>query len=1355
MIAQLPEPSLLRWQPLRCGLLNLYKYDDQTFVFEGGRLLLRGNNGTGKSRALALTLPFLLDGETKSHRVEPDADQNKHMEWNLLMGKRDERTGYSWLEFGHKTPEGDCEYLTLGCGLRASEGRQLQRWFFITPLRIGCDLRLAKNRTPHIEASLEQELAGKGEIFHEAKRYRAAVDQRLFGLGIVRYEALLNLLIQLRKPQLTRKLDEEQLSQALSEALPPLSKQVLDDVAEAFRELDEQREQLAVFRGAHDAVDEFLEKYRHYVQVAARMRARAVTGAHRQWNDTQRQARHHQQVREQAEADRALRQAEMNDREVLASELTAKAGVLKEDPALKDMERAQHEAADTKRHAADMQTERNASEERFHDSEEELKRVSAHETEALNGAAAAAKSASTEAEKAFLQTAHGDALDALDLSTLESETSAVAARSSLAEPVSRRRKALNTLQTLVGAVALAEQALGNAKIKSEEMASGVTSAEEDESAAHQRMVAAAEALTRIYRNWVAGLQELRPLDVDHFDEALDSWLEHRSGVTPLSEAVAAAHGDAQRLIASKIATVQQSIDAAKMQEDQLGEILNALREGRHEPPPLPPTRDQRVRESVEGAAFWQLCDFHDGMAAEGRANIEAALEAAGLLDAWVLPNGELLGPDYLDASLHAPGSSPAPEGRTLASALRVDVENLPPGFSVAIVDSILSRIGFGVESGGVWVAADGQWQIGPLRGTWRKLEAQHIGASAREAERLRRIESVTRDLTAVQVQCDALRGEFAAVIRRRDLATAESKSAPTDDEVRDAGLSLDFAKRQLAQARERLTAAEAQVRKREAERAERVAHRDKDARDFGLFDHLARLDELQAALHEYEKALLKLWPAVENLARSRRQTAHLRERAETDRAYLTRRSELYKDAHQKAAAANSRLETLRSTVGADVDELLLQLSQTEAELTDVQAKIKLDQTAIGGLIAAAAEAKALHDAAEGSLVVHEQARAREANYLIDFARHRLLAVAHDDFRAFEAGDRTTAEMVSLAREVDRTLQSVPFDSDHWNDQVTSIHSHVETLRAELLPHNYAPATSQTLDGVLVVSVPYQGSVCTMTEVSEAFATEITTREGQLTRDERRVIEKYLLKEAAHELHQRLHAAEAWRDGASEQLQSRPMGSGMRLRFAWEPRGDGPTGLREAIKLLRRHSATWSEKESQDLGAFLGDRIREAHRASEGGKWEDHLAKALDYRAWHLFTVERWQDGRWERLTKKRHGTGSGGEKAVALTLPQFTAAATFYGSAPLAPRLILLDEAFVGVDSDMRRKCMDLLATFDLDLVMTSEREWGCYPTVPALAIYQLASAPEVDAIAATRWVWNGRDDPHVDERLHIGASDE
>ncbi|MEM7792702.1 MAG: SbcC/MukB-like Walker B domain-containing protein, partial [Verrucomicrobiota bacterium] len=97
------------------------------------------------------------------------------------------------------------------------------------------------------------------------------------------------------------------------------------------------------------------------------------------------------------------------------------------------------------------------------------------------------------------------------------------------------------------------------------------------------------------------------------------------------------------------------------------------------------------------------------------------------------------------------------------------------------------------------------------------------------------------------------------------------------------------------------------------------------------------------------------------------------------------------------------------------------------------------------------------------------------------------------------------------------------------------------------------------------------------------------------------------------------------------------------------------------------------------------------------------------------------------------------------TIPQFAAAAAHYRSAsPLAPRLIMLDEAFVGIDSATRAKLMGLLETFDLDLVMTSEREWGCYPTVSGLAIYQLSSHPNIDAVGVTRWVWNGQNREQV-----------
>ena len=234
---RLPAPTRTRWQPLRLGLVNLYRFDDETFAFEDGRLLLRGNNGTGKSRILALTVPFLFDGQMEPHRVEPDGDTAKRIEWNLLLGKHDDRLGYAWLELGRRKDGEDGEdgevagaqFITIGCGMRATAGKGApRRWFFVTDQRIGDDLSLiadaghALTRDRLIEA-----IGDRGQVLDTATDYRRVLDRTLFGLGEHRYEALVDLLVQLRRPQLSRELDESLLSEALSEALPPLPSAVI------------------------------------------------------------------------------------------------------------------------------------------------------------------------------------------------------------------------------------------------------------------------------------------------------------------------------------------------------------------------------------------------------------------------------------------------------------------------------------------------------------------------------------------------------------------------------------------------------------------------------------------------------------------------------------------------------------------------------------------------------------------------------------------------------------------------------------------------------------------------------------------------------------------------------------------------------------------------------------------------------------------------------------------------------------------------------------------------------------------------------------------------------------------------
>ena len=44
---------------------------NQTFDFAGGRLLLRGHNTSGKTKALELLLPFCLDGDIHPTQARP------------------------------------------------------------------------------------------------------------------------------------------------------------------------------------------------------------------------------------------------------------------------------------------------------------------------------------------------------------------------------------------------------------------------------------------------------------------------------------------------------------------------------------------------------------------------------------------------------------------------------------------------------------------------------------------------------------------------------------------------------------------------------------------------------------------------------------------------------------------------------------------------------------------------------------------------------------------------------------------------------------------------------------------------------------------------------------------------------------------------------------------------------------------------------------------------------------------------------------------------------------------------------------------------------------------------------------
>ena len=134
-----------RWKMHKLGFVNFWLYDTEEFPLENGHILLRGNNGSGKSITTQSFIPFILDGNKSPERLDPFGSRDRKMSGYLLEENdgRDERTGYLYLEFRRESSD---TYLTVGMGMRARKGRQLDKWYFSLTdgRRIGRDFFLYK-----------------------------------------------------------------------------------------------------------------------------------------------------------------------------------------------------------------------------------------------------------------------------------------------------------------------------------------------------------------------------------------------------------------------------------------------------------------------------------------------------------------------------------------------------------------------------------------------------------------------------------------------------------------------------------------------------------------------------------------------------------------------------------------------------------------------------------------------------------------------------------------------------------------------------------------------------------------------------------------------------------------------------------------------------------------------------------------------------------------------------------------------------------------------------------------------------------------------------------------------------------
>ncbi|HZI97455.1 MAG TPA: TIGR02680 family protein [Actinomycetales bacterium] len=1335
-----------RWQPVRAGLVDLFYYDAEEFAFRDGHLLLRGNNGTGKSKVLALLLPFLLEGNTASHRVEPDGDPGKRMEWNLLLGGRhphSERTGYAWCEFGRRDAAGQQHRLTIGAGLKAVTGRTgVTSWFFVTDQGVGDDLHLVgPDRRVLTRERLSEAIGERGTVHREAERYRRAVNEALFDLSPDRYDALVTLLVQLRQPSLSKRPDERRLSAALTEALPPLDDAVVVDVADAFRSLEEERLALAAHREARDAAAAFATTYGAYARIASRRRAAEPRTA---------QSRYEETGRRLTAARDALTRAREDEQRATAAQ--------------QDVERSRVVAAEHERVLISSPEMRSA---------EDLRRAEQDVVDAGGRATVARAEAETATDDVARQTKrtasatrrHDDAVEAAGGLGADAQRQASQARvptADLHEPdrgqverdVDTTLRAVEQLRQLVDRADRRRVEHTDAQRRREESAQAADAAVEQLSQARAQVAASGEALVSAARGWLDGATALRsvvPGAVGPEDpvEALGGWVETLAGRYPLAAFAETAGRAAADLLGRRDAGLQAGERALGVQRAVIVEERAELEAGVDVVPDPSPTRDHPSRRDRAGAPLWRLVDFADDTDPAARAGVEAALEAAGLLDAWVTPTGELLDAD--DAVV----ATAVPVERNLGTTLRVAVDRGDTQSAAVpddVVGAVLSGIGLGPGDAPTWVSTDGRYRVGSLTGRWRKDEARYIGAGTRERTRRDRLAELAAELESVDARLTTVAGDRAAVAVQLAAVEAELAAVPDDGHLRGAHATVSERVTLRARAAERLTRDETAEAAAREQLTAAETERNRAAAERGLPGERDALDAVARALEDYRRTLAQLWPALSARDAAGAALAEAEEDLGRARHELGRRREVTGEVAAVEHRAAAHRDGLRSTVGAAVADLERRLAEVQAELDRLsRATEELTQRRLD-LARAVGDAEGREQELAEQLQRVTDTRAGATERLRAFARTGLLAAAVPDLEIPDPDSEwAPTPTVVLARSVEAALADVREDDDAWQRATRQVTEGLAGLGEVLSRSGNAVSHIPGDDGV-VVTTSFRNRDLSVGQLTAALNDELTERERVLSAHERTVLENHLVDEVAARLAELIRGAEAQVERMNTELSQRPTSTGMRLRFEWTPADDGPAGLAEARgRLLRQTSDAWSEPDREAVGDFLQAQIAAVRARDEGGTWSEHLSAALDYRAWHRFAVQRYAEGRWRPAS----GPASGGERVLAATIPLFAAAASHYASAgnPHAPRLVLLDEAFAGVDDDSRAKCLGLLSEFDLDYVLTSEREWGCYPTVPGLAIAHLSRRDGIDAVLVSRWEWDGTRRTRADEPTRAVAA--
>jgi hypothetical protein len=1350
-------------------VVNLWEYDAAEVWYADGRMQFQGANESGKSTLMTLTTLLLLAGDVSGHNIDTLGASDKHFRYYVeptdhALDRRDASTqksrGWAWLEFGRGT-----EFFTvlLFAEARRADGDLKMRWCTASgPLRVRSGLSLV---TAGFVADPAQFREIPEFVVHPSgTMYREAIARTLYGTDEPWLNQLNRILRVVRTPQIGHKIDLNFLTESFRTALPPIARDEIDQLADGWEQLQRLRNERDEAEQALAAVTEFSRRqWRPWADAVIRTAADPVAAAASALTQITRQEKEASETVEGFTADREALDKRKDKEDEGRLTAIARRDALQQTSAYEDAKSATANAQQLAERADDME------------------KVAGRSESAARKASAAAATASEQLSKAEEKLSSAEQ----HVVTAAGQVTAQGVKGGLAKITAQYLPGYDTARLRQAAglrTAAADRAVELIDVLDVAMRTLVTAAEQADGArkrlsAAQRLAGEREAAVenainmvgRSVSDWTGALDErIRPSA-----ELVESWCRRVAELTEAPQPapvlttlinrehlipVRRPYGDRRAVLEGDLARNAEERRAAQEQLD----AAEAERDPRPRDPEFWVRRQRPDGVTTDGAPFWRLVETLDRCPA---AELEAALDAAGLLQAWVTPDGAYQASRDGSEIVWTAVSRTTPANPGLRSVLRPADD---AGDLAHVIDRLLESVGFDDELDATEIAVtkDGRWQHGQLSGTASPSPdgPKLLGAAARATDRERRIARLRTRLNDLADDRELLTLELDEVSGLLDALDYASDHLPPDSEVVAAIVRARDAAQKVEEAADDVTV---------AEQSEQKARSEVDAATAGVAEHCgqhelprtrATVQAVLSALAEYRTALTSLdgklgllgsqrealsqaqdnlrqrmedaAAASEDVGKDRDAALTLRAKAKAAREALTQEAqEILKEVDRLGKRIRTAEDLLRGLTSQreKLTERLLGAEGTLRQTADKRKEAEQDREAAvsrwwscvdTGLprLRGVAEPAAKHVTA-----ALESARAARSSITIrDWP---------DDVRL--TGQRVQARwatMTAAASELrssleplgGRSVQVIP-PGDGEDDFPGGIELMVDQTSASLAP----PAAADRLSGLLI-------------RLQEDYDEELT-----------KTIDELLGSTFIEHLRDRLAAAEALRADINAKLAQNPLaGSGITLRLRRMPVSE-ERAANDVLDALERDFDLLPKPAQEHIRRFLAERITSAQeeaRTSGDPQWRARLAQILDYRRWFDLRLEyrtpRSQSAvgngtteGWRTLARGDHGLLSGGAKVVTLMQPFVAALHAMYDQASTGPRMLWLDEAFGGVDGPNKASMFRLLGSCDLDWLVAGPGIIANSSAVPLAAIYEVRRAPQPQpGVSLELAVWSGNE---------------